>query len=231
MIPYAIRRTARVKTVAVAVDPEEGVVLTVPERAGLPQLDAIVRTKARWILARLRRQSELPPPPGASEFVSGESFLYLGRQHRLRVVAGEGPEGALLDHGRLTVRVGGRPDPQARAARVRALLVGWYRGRAAVRLPPIVYRWASNLKVMPSAVRIVTQRLRWGSCDASGVVRLNWRVVGAATRVIEYVVAHELTHLRYPNHTPAFWTTLGRVMPDYEARREQLRRVGRLLAW
>lgn len=230
-IPYEIRRTGRVKTVAVAVDPEDGVILTAPEQTALPRLDAIVRSKARWILTRLARQSELPPAPSPREFVSGESFPYLGRQYRLRVASADESEGALLDHGHLTVRVVAALGPQARAERVRSLLVDWYRARAAIRLPPMVGDWASRLKAEPSAVRVVSQKLRWGSCDASDVVRLNWRVVGAPTRVIEYVVAHELNHLRYPDHTRAFWASLGRVMPDYEVRREQLRRVGRRLVW
>ena len=63
------------------------------------------------------------------------------------------------------------------------------------------------------------------------MLRLNWRIVGASTRVIEYVVAHELTHLRYPDHTRAFWSSLGRAMPDYEVRRERLRKVGLVLVW
>lgn len=230
-IPYAIRRTGRVKTVAVAVDPEDGVILTAPEHTAVPRLDAIVRSKARWILTRLARRSELPPAPGAREFVSGESFPYLGRQYRLKVAAADEAEDALLDHGRLVVRVAAGFDPQARPGRVRSLLVGWYRARAVIRLPPIVDEWARRLKVEPTAVRVVSQKLRWGSCDASGVLRLNWRVVGAPTRVIEYVVAHELNHLRYPDHTRAFWASLGRPMPDYDTRRVQLRRMGQLLTW
>lgn len=230
-IPYAVRRSARTKTVAVAVDPQHGVILTAPQRADEPRLDAIVRSKARWILDRLKRQSELPPPPGAREFVSGESFLYLGRQHRLKVVETDGPANALLDHGRLTVKLPAGLSPSARATGARSLLVGWYRERAAARLPSIMVEWVAKLKVAPSALRVVSQRLRWGSCDRSGIVRLNWRIVGASKRVIEYVVAHELTHLRHPDHTRAFWTTLGRVMPDYEARRARLREVGRRLVW
>jgi predicted metal-dependent hydrolase len=84
---------------------------------------------------------------------------------------------------------------------------------------------------MAEAVLIRDQRKRWGSADAKGIVRLNWRIIQAPPRLIDYVVAHELAHLRYPDHTRGFWADLGAVMPDYEERREALRRLGRVLVW
>jgi predicted metal-dependent hydrolase len=90
---------------------------------------------------------------------------------------------------------------------------------------------APLLGAEPSAVLIREQRKRWGSADAQGVLRFNWRVVQAPTRLVDYVVAHELVHLRYPNHTRGFWAALGQVMPDYERRREELRRLGRMMVW
>ncbi len=80
-------------------------------------------------------------------------------------------------------------------------------------------------------VLIRDQRKRWGSADAKGVLRFNWRVVQAPMRLVDYVVAHELVHLRYPDHTRAFWAALGEVMSDYEERREALRRFGRMMVW
>lgn len=91
--------------------------------------------------------------------------------------------------------------------------------------------WAERTGVSPSKVSIASQRRRWGSCLPSGEVRLNWRIVGAGKRLVEYVVAHELTHLRHPDHTPAFWRALGSVMPDFEVRRAQLRDIGPRLVW
>ena len=71
----------------------------------------------------------------------------------------------------------------------------------------------------------------WGSCDTKGVLRLNWRIVQAPKRLIEYVVAHEIVHVLHADHGRAFWAALGRVMPDYEARRDELRKLGPSLEW
>ena len=90
---------------------------------------------------------------------------------------------------------------------------------------------STRLGLHPSSVLIREPRKRWGSTDARGNIRFNWRIIQAPTRLIDYVVAHELVHLAHPDHTRDFWATLGRAMPDYEVRREALRRLGRQVVW
>jgi len=228
-IAYAIYRTARTKTVSIAVDADSGVVLAAPTHVTVARLDQMVRAKAKWIVSAVRHTSDRPPPMTAREFVSGETFLYAGRQYRLRVVVGS-EDGVSLSGGRLVVSVP-RGAQGRRDEAVRANLIAWYRERAEERLRALVAVWAERTGTTPSKVSVAAQARRWGSCSASGEVRLNWRIVGAGKRLVEYVVAHELVHLRYGDHTPAFWRALGKAMPDYEARREQLRVVGQRLVW
>ena len=83
---------------------------------------------------------------------------------------------------------------------------------------------------MPRVV-IADQQKRWGSCDRNGTVRLNWRIIQAPMRLVDYVVVHELQHLRHRGHGRDYWRALGTVMPDYERRREDLRQRGVELAW
>ncbi len=85
---------------------------------------------------------------------------------------------------------------------------------------------------MPAPTVLVReQELRWGSCSPTGVVRFNWRVIQAPTRLVEYVVAHEVLHLRHPDHTKAFWAALGSVLPDAEQRRAALGAFGARADW
>ena len=98
-------------------------------------------------------------------------------------------------------------------------------------MPDRVGAWSTKLGLHPSSVLIREPKKRWGSADATGNIRLNWRIVQMPTRLLDYVVAHELVHVAHPDHTREFWRTLGRAMPDYEARRESLRRLGRQLVW
>ncbi len=83
---------------------------------------------------------------------------------------------------------------------------------------------------MPRVV-ISDQQKRWGSCDRSGTIRLNWRIIQAPMRLVDYVVVHELVHLRHRGHGRDYWQAVGRIMPDYERRREDLRQRGVGLAW
>jgi predicted metal-dependent hydrolase len=228
-IGYSIRRSQRRGTVSIAVDPEQGVLVTAPKVVAVARLDGVVRRKARWIVERMRDRTVLERP-SAKEFVSGETFRYLGRSYRLRVREGLS-ETVALRAGWLQVTTPRDRGDVGAPARVRTLLAAWYRRHAAERLPEIVSRWASRLTVEPRSILVREAPKRWGSCDTQGNLRLNWRVVQAPPRLIEYVVAHELVHLRHEHHTAAFWAALGRVMPDYESRREDLRRVGGAFLW
>jgi predicted metal-dependent hydrolase len=105
------------------------------------------------------------------------------------------------------------------------------RAHAALRLAERLAAWTKKLGVREPPVLIRAQRRRWASCDPQGVIRLNWRVVQAPLRLVDYVVAHELLHLAHRNHTSAFWAALGRVMHDYDARRAALRALGPSLEW
>ena len=227
-LPYTIRRSARRrKTVAVTVDPAGSVLVVAPERFATDRLDAIVRRKAEWIALRLRHAESQGPPLAPREFVSGESVLYLGRHYRLKVHAA--PSGAArLRGGWLHVPAPAGPQ---QAAHVQAALVSWFRRHAAERLPERVAAWRVRAGVPLPRVVIADQQKRWGSCDQCGTIRLNWRIVQAPMRLVDYVVVHELVHLRHRGHGRDYWQAVGRVMPDYERRREDLRRYGIGLAW
>lgn len=227
LIPYAIRRSGRRGTVAVAVEPSGEVLLTAPTGVPVGRLDRVVHQKARWIVDRRRRVQALPAKLPTREFITGETFHYLGRQHRLKVRTGA--HGVRLHRGCLEVSVDG---PQHdRADRVRAALVAWYRLQATRRLHDRVTFWAEKVGVDVPALLVREQQKRWGSCDPSGVVRLNWRIMQAPTALVDYVVVHELVHLRHRDHGPAYWRAVGQVMPDYEARRHALARLGAVTGW
>lgn len=230
-IPYEIRRRDRRATVSIAVEPSGEVVLTAPRTATVDKLDRLVLRRAVWIVEKLRRRSDLPPAP-PRELVSGETFLYLGRQHRLRLEPACAEIGPLaLERGFLHLRLPRLLEAEHRPAYVRAALRDWYIRKAHARLPERLALWARKLDVPLPRLLIREPRKRWGSCHPSGLVRLNWRIIQAPLRLVDYVVAHELCHLRHEGHGRAFWTTLGRAMPDCDARRASLLEIGARLMW
>jgi len=119
------------------------------------------------------------------------------------------------------------PDSQD-ANRVRHLLEGWYRDRATALLPTRIDRALASttwLDVEPPSIRIRHLQARWGSTSSAGRITFNLELVKAPLACVDYVVAHELVHLRIQNHSPAFWRMLSRVMPDWKRWRERLQRA------
>jgi predicted metal-dependent hydrolase len=230
-IHYGIRRSARRKTVAVAVDPLEGVLLTAPPGVARERLDRVVHDKAPWILERLRRLDEHEVAVAPRQWVSGESFAYLGRHYRLRVRVQAKPEAAKLERGWLVVGVGEGLGGPTRAAAVHEAVCAWYRGHAGSRLRARASWWAERGGIELGGVVVRDQQKRWGSCDDKGVLRFNWRIIQAPMRLVDYVVAHEVVHVIHRDHTTAFWARLGVLMPDYDRRKDELRRLGGRLDW
>jgi len=229
-ISYGIQRSSRRRTVGLVVAPPGQVLLTAPRDTPVERLDAVVRAKAGWITSRLRRVRPAEPRSSTREFVSGESFLYLGRQYRLAVHSGGAATEVRLERGRFRVRVPGALTGEARSQSVRSVLVEWYRQHAQVQLRERTAWWTRRVGQPEPRVLVREQERRWGSCSP-GVVRFNWRIIQAPMRLVDYVVAHELIHLIHDDHGKEFWAALGRLLPDYEVRREQLRAVGLRFIW
>lgn len=116
-----------------------------------------------------------------------------------------------------------------RRARRPRRVEAWYRERAPLKLPPRVARIGRLLGVRPKDVLIRNQRRRWASCAPDGTLRFNWRAIMAPPTLFDYVVAHELAHLRVRGHTTEYWAVVAQAVPDYRLRRERLREIGPLL--
>ncbi len=211
---------------AVSVDPIEGVLLVAPEHVSTTRLDAVVRRKAKWLVGWLRRVQSQGTHLSPREFVSGENVLYLWQRYRLNVHPHPGE--TKLRGGWL--HVSAQPGPR-HAAPVRDAVASWLRQHAATRLPQRVEEWQPKAGVPIPRVIIADQKKRWGSCDCRGTIRLNWRIIQAPMRLVDYVVVHELVHLRHRGHGRDYWEAVGRVLPDYECRRRDLRQLGLRLVW
>lgn len=229
-IPFDIRRSDRRSTVALTVEHDGKLVVTAPPSVPVDRLDGIVRRKATWVLRRIRGASERPPPPLERELVTGETVLYLGRQFRLKVVASADPR-PRIHASWYEVPVASSLRGAARRLEVRRRLVDSLKAHAESYLPRRWIQLCVRLGVTPPAMIVRDQQRRWGSCDAKGTVRINWRIIQAPAALIDYVLVHELTHLDHPTHGREFWAAVGRVMPDYEDRRARLRVLGPRLEW
>lgn len=227
-IRFSLRHLPRpARRVAIHVTPEGAVQVDAPEGAALLEVKQAVRQRAAWVWRQLqavkaRRLHVLP-----REYVSGETHFYLGRRHMLRVLPADGVEsGVRLWRGRLEI-MAVRQDALA----VRKLLEDWYRQRATDVFTKVLMEIVPRLglrRTLPP-MRLLSMRTQWGSCSPKGEILLNPHLVKAPRPCIEYVVAHELCHLREHNHSDHFYRYLTRALPDWEARKAELDDLAELL--
>lgn len=218
-LDYELRRSAR-RTLAITVTAAGAVVVTAPTQASEAQVERAVHRRRDWIRRRQRDAARLPAPPAPRAWVSGETHRYLGRQYRLRVTAGA-PASVRLAGAYLEVTA-----PGAAPARVRRLMDAWYLRRAhdvfARRLATLVAASPPLGLDGPPPLLVRRLRTRWGSCSAGGRVLMNVEAIKLPAGCVDYVLLHELCHLREPHHGAAFWRLLAACMPDWERWRARL---------
>lgn len=228
-IPYDLRRSRRARRLRITVRPE-GVEVVAPLRASSREIEDFVLRHAGWVAGKvsaLRRT--LDAHPGPERLSAGGRVFLRGRAVELRVTKG-GARAAVSCRDGLEVRVPERLGEDEREAVVEAALRHWLRRAARQDAERLVLRHGPPHGLVPTALRIKDQKLLWGSCSSRGTLNLNWRLILAPEAVLEYVVVHELCHLRVRNHQPAFWRLVGALLPGYEAQRRWLRANGHLLS-
>lgn len=232
LIRFAIERTARRKTVSIAVG-YDGIRVLAPSDMDDAHVIGIVHKKGPWVLRKQAAYRELGGAPIEREFVSGETFHYLGRAYRLRVVPDANAVITRITARGATLIAPVLPDmaPLIRRAAVRSALRHWYRDKAKQRFPERARTIGDMLGIATPPTHVVDQSKRWGSCDARGRIRLNWRLIMAPMPLVDYVIAHEACHVLEPNHSRRFWRSLETIMPDYELRVRSLDKLGHLFVW
>ena len=190
-----------------------------PPGTGVSEVEARLRKRGAWILRQQREFEDYLPVLPPRRYVGGESHLYLGRRYRLKIVAGD-EEGVKLAAGRFFITVRDRDD----AARIKTLLDGWYRRRAAAifaeRLAVCHAKARPELPFPELRIRVMEKR--WGSCTTGEVMLLNLKLIQTPKFCIDYVITHELAHLKEHHHGPAYYALLDRLMPDWQERRRRL---------
>lgn len=219
-IEFHLQRADR-RTLSISVEPDRRVVVTAPTDTAAELVDARVRRRAQWIRRQQRHFESLPPPLPPRRWISGETHRYLGRQYRLKVTSGA----------ETSVRLAGRyfvvvvPDVDDVQA-IESEMGAWYQAHARVILQErlLLILASSTWLRLPSPPKLTVRRmrLRWGSTTAGARVYLNVELAKLPLGCIDYVIAHELAHLRVSNHGAQFWRLLGRLCHDWKRWRDKL---------
>ncbi len=213
-IVAVVRESARTRRLRMVVRAGRSVELTVPRRTSTRALRQFLSDNSDWLADTMARARLTSPLLGLHQ----PGTVWLAGE-RLAVERGGGPKPVANRHGG-ALRISGPPDQLAGA------IDRWYRREARERLEAAVARESARLGISYARVSIRDQRTRWGSCSTRGTLSFSWRLVLAPPEVLEYVVAHELLHVREPNHSRAFWALLDAHLPGWKERAAWLRRHG-----
>jgi len=198
-------RTRR-RTIALIVERDGRLVVRAPLHVTDGQIHKFAESKVNWIKAK-QAQAKKNSAVARKRYVEGEEFLYLGQAYALVFVNHQKP--ALIHDSRFVLATTALP-------RARQLFVGWYKEQALRVISERVNLYAARYGYTCRQVKITSARTRWGSCSPNGNLSFTWRLVMAPLAVIDYVVVHELVHLKVKNHSKNFWGQVGEIMPDYK---------------
>ncbi len=244
-IPVEVRRSRRRRTrMGLAFDPGGYVIVEAPMDASVAEIRAVIREHRRWLRHRLDKVANGAGLSSCVRYASGELLHYLGFPYELVVRPGRRDDVRIRERqrapavqlglfsdchvrGQLCVTLGGAEGtmPPLSHLRVRLAVTEWYRERANDRFAVELAAWCRTLPWLRGRLpdwRHRFMRSQWGSCSRSGRISLNTHLIKTPRRLIEYVVLHELSHLRHYDHSRRFYGLMSRYMPDWEERRSEL---------
>ena len=231
VVAYALKR-ARRRSIGFIVG-MEGLSVNAPKWVGVSDIEAALREKAGWILRKLAEQQERAQrlQEAKIDWRDGTTIPFLGEQVIvvLDARAGLTKAGAVLNTDaqalpgvpRLTLHIG--LPHTASAAQIRDVVQSWLQRQARRVFEERCQLYTQKLGVRYTRLSLSSAQTRWGSASADGSIRLNWRLIHFGLATIDYVVAHELAHLREMNHSPRFWDVVRSVLPDFELARGSLK--------
>ncbi len=219
VIDYTLLYCER-KSMEVAVHPDCSVVVKVPTGSNMVLIETKINKRARWILQQQSYFRQFTPKTPERSYVSGETYLYLGKQYRLKIAQGD-ENSVKLSRGFFHVTLRDEPNPE----RTKKLLSKWYVTKASLQFNESLDRcWPrfARFAFPKPALSIKQMQKRWGSLSDKGTVTLNTNLVKAPKECIDYVVTHELCHLKHPDHSSEFYKLLDTVIPGWEKVKHKL---------
>lgn len=220
-VAYAFRRAKR-RTIGMAVGPD-GLEVSAPRWVSVGEVELALREKADWIARKLVEMDERQQQLGAAriDWRDGVVIPYLGNDLQVVLDSTQALKKGAAHLDGAVLRLG--LPMHADAAQIRDAAQAWLMRQAKVLFTQRLDHFAPQLQVQWRKLSLSSAATRWGSAGADGGIRLNWRLIHHKLDIIDYVVAHELSHLRVMNHSPQFWETVESVVPDYAKRRRVLR--------
>lgn len=208
---YNLIRSRR-RTLAIHITKDGELEVRAPLKLSVKYIEDFILQKHVWIDRQITRVLNNKFAPKV--FTEGEEFLYLGESYILEF--SETVKLPVELHGKLFVA-------QKHSHHVQKVLLSWYKKEARQVITDRVEQYSAATGLQVKAIRLSNAKQRWGSCSPKGYVNFSWRLIMAPLEIIDYVVVHELVHLKHHDHSKAFWQKVEQIIPDYKSRRKWLK--------
>ena len=218
-LTYTILHRKR-KTVTMKVLSPSKLQLFVPIKFSASQAEKIILGKSSWILTSIAKLSAAENNPLNSKIADGYPLLYQGKEYRLSLHLGT--PGITLCESQILVFAPSTLDATQ-------ILYQWYVAQAELLIKNKVTYWANKTGLISQKIILRDQRTRWGSCSVKGNLNFNWRIVMAPDPVVDYLIIHELCHLKEMNHSQKYWNLVAIFSPQWKKQREWLKLQGPIL--
>jgi len=217
-----MRSKKRRRTISLHIKEDGKIVIYAPYRTPKWEIEKFIQEKQPWISEKVL-EKEKKIKEAEKTFLPGEKFLYLGEWYPLEMQesASQGPP-LKLAFGKFILN-------DDHTAEARDLFCNWYKREAKEKITERVDYYSHRFHLVPEGIKITSARFRWGSCSRDNRVSFSWRIIMGSLSVIDYVLIHELVHIREKNHSRNFWNYLASIFPDYRQHRHWLRENGHLL--
>ncbi|MDD2723655.1 MAG: SprT family zinc-dependent metalloprotease [Methylovulum sp.] len=225
---YTIRRSARVSRMRIVVT-QDKIEVVAPPNIAEKRLHQFVSEKQQWIMQAIEKvasknqQAAFPVPAVYGE---GVGIPYQGRHYSLVVVNSKLKRVKIGFAETLIAHIPETLAHDAHSEAIRPALSQWMKQQTQLRVEQLIHRHAPKKQLIPRSVIIKTQKSRWGSCGINNDININWLLIMAPPEVLEYVVVHELCHLKERNHSARFWALVAEHLPDYQQQRHWLKQQG-----
>ncbi|MDR3560276.1 MAG: SprT family zinc-dependent metalloprotease [Negativicutes bacterium] len=229
-LTFHIEYSNRRRSVRIRIVPPAAIEVVAPTGLSQKEIELLLHKRTTWIAAQLARLAVVAASPLNASLADDAPLLYLGLIRRLAVLPSPARRAkVVLEDERLAVYLPAT-SPDDKADLVADALRKWYIRSASQLLTERTAYWAREIGVRPHRLSIRDQKTRWGSASTRGNVNYNWRIIMAPPETVDYLVVHELCHIKVPNHSATFWLLVSQSVPDYKQHRAWLRQHGPVLA-
>ncbi|SEW18628.1 M48 family metallopeptidase [[Clostridium] fimetarium] len=234
-IEYNLIKSKR-KTISISVDSKGNVLVKAPLRLSDEKVLELIKNKSSWIEEKLLLVQDTIGQQQERQYKNGETFYYLGNEYVLKIIEDTVKKRLSVNiyDDKLVVTI-----PTSKAdfihegigneTIIKLAIIKWYKQMAKVKILERVNSYENLFAKKRGPVIVKEQKKRWGSCSQDGTLRFNWRIIMAPEYIIDYIVVHELCHLKYMNHAREFWNLVESILPDYKIRKEWLKKNGIML--